>query len=103
MLFRSNHVRKKQTQQHVQQHYALAQGDSEGAEQTVHRERMSNHLQNILADVTPELRETFILKEINGFPVTTIANIQHISAGTVKSRLSRLREKLSLERDVYDV
>ena len=98
-----NDLKKKKTRRRLFQHTEIESEHEEDSEQIIHRKRLSTHLQYALTKVTPDLRETFILKEISGFPVTTIAHIQNIAVGTVKSRLSRLREKLSSERSKYDV
>ena len=47
-----------------------------------------------LAQLNPDLRMTVVLHYIEGFSVKETALIQKISEGTVKSRLSRGREKL---------
>ena len=47
-----------------------------------------------LGQLKPDLRITVVLYYIEGFSVKETALIQKISEGTVKSRLSRGREKL---------
>lgn len=97
-----NHLRRKNHRHHLDQSFMPLEESDEGSDSALHRQRMSDYLQQVLSRSSPALRETFILKEVNGFPVNSIAQIQGISAGTVKSRLSRMRNKLALERDEYD-
>lgn len=45
-------------------------------------------------ELSPKLREVFILREINQLSYDEISNILDIELGTVKSRLNRARKQL---------
>ena len=47
-----------------------------------------------LASLPPEQRSAFVLAEIHEVPLQEIAQIEGVRLGTVKSRLSRAKEKL---------
>lgn len=51
-------------------------------------------VQNALQELSPELRATIVLREMEGLTYTEIAAVLHISVGTVKSRVARARESL---------
>ena len=48
-----------------------------------------------LADVPADMRSVFLLRDVHGLSVEDTARALGISGGTVKSRLSRAREKLA--------
>lgn len=51
-------------------------------------------LDRALALIDPELRVTFVLREVDGLTYEQIAKAMQVPAGTVASRLSRAREEL---------
>jgi len=51
-------------------------------------------LQSALACLPPDQRDTVVLRDIEGLSYAEIAGVFSVSEGTVKSRLSRAREKL---------
>ena len=51
-------------------------------------------IQQALKSLSPKLRAAIVLKEIEGLTYEQIADVQEISLGTVKSRISRAREEL---------
>jgi RNA polymerase sigma-70 factor (ECF subfamily) len=51
-------------------------------------------LQGALAKLSPELRETVILRDLQEMEYREIANVLKIPEGTVKSRLNRGRAEL---------
>jgi RNA polymerase sigma-70 factor (ECF subfamily) len=69
----------------------------------VHRKQLVAAIEAALADLSPELRAAFLLREYHGLEYTEIARSLGIELGTVKSRLARartlLRERLAEVRD----
>jgi RNA polymerase sigma-70 factor (ECF subfamily) len=55
----------------------------------------SELLQSALAKLSPELRETVILRDLEGFEYKEIAKVLKVPEGTVKSRLNRGRAELA--------
>lgn len=55
----------------------------------------SEALQKALAKLTPDLRETVILRDIEGLEYREIAQVLGVPEGTVKSRLNRGRSELA--------
>ncbi len=55
----------------------------------------SELLQAALAKLSPDLRETVILRDLEGFEYREIAQVLQIPEGTVKSRLNRGRAELA--------
>jgi RNA polymerase sigma-70 factor (ECF subfamily) len=55
----------------------------------------SEALQKALAKLSPELRETVILRDIEGMEYREIAQVLGVPEGTVKSRLNRGRSELA--------
>jgi RNA polymerase sigma-70 factor (ECF subfamily) len=66
-------------------------------------DQLKAQLKAALSQLDPESRATITLYELEGFSLKEIADIQHISIGTVKSRLHRAKEKLksSLEWEPF--
>jgi RNA polymerase sigma-70 factor (ECF subfamily) len=61
-------------------------------------------LDEALAALPLEQKSAFVLAELHGFPLEQVARIERVKLGTVKSRLSRAREKLRcLLRPTVDV
>ncbi len=67
------------------------------------RKQLVAAIETALADLSPELRAAFLLREYHGLEYTEIARSLGIELGTVKSRLARartlLRERLAEVRD----
>lgn len=55
----------------------------------------SEILQGALGKLSPELRETVILRDVEELEYREIANVLHVPEGTVKSRLNRGRAELA--------
>lgn len=55
---------------------------------------LAEDLQTALADLDPELRTIFLLREVEELPYTAIAEVLEIPEGTVGSRLNRARKEL---------
>ena len=53
-------------------------------------------LRRALAQLTPQFRETLVLREVEGLSYQDIADMIQVPIGTVMSRLSRAREQLAL-------
>ena len=56
---------------------------------------MQRAIAGALADVPADMRSVFLLRDVHGLSVEDTARALGISGGTVKSRLSRVREKLA--------
>jgi RNA polymerase sigma-70 factor (ECF subfamily) len=55
----------------------------------------SELLQGALQKLSPELRETVILRDLEELEYREIAEVLHVPEGTVKSRLNRGRAELA--------
>jgi RNA polymerase sigma-70 factor (ECF subfamily) len=55
----------------------------------------SELLQEALQKLSPELRETVILRDLEELEYREIAQVLHVPEGTVKSRLNRGRAELA--------
>jgi len=63
-------------------------------EQSILRAEINSNIQTVIKNLPQLYREVIILREFQDFSYEEIASILNISTGTVKSRLSRAREKL---------
>ncbi len=68
--------------------------DSPGPEQLVLETENQEMVARALGELNVEFREILTLRVINGLTYEEIADVLEIKPGTVKSRLSRAREKL---------
>jgi RNA polymerase sigma-70 factor (ECF subfamily) len=64
------------------------------ADDRAHRLETYRAIESALADLSPELRAAFLLREYHGLEYGDIARSLQIEIGTVKSRLSRARAAL---------
>lgn len=64
-------------------------------EETLLRSDDNKLLRQALEKLPPHLRETLILRELEGMSYKEIAEVTDTPAGTVMSRLSRARERIS--------
>jgi RNA polymerase sigma-70 factor (ECF subfamily) len=80
-----------------------AQGPSQHDQAT--RRELEKMVQQALAQVSPELREAVILRDLQDMDYKEIAMVLSIPEGTVKSRISRGRAELArlLERNKREV
>ena len=69
---------------------SISSNPQKSYEQKVRREAVRKAVKAL----PEQLRETIILREFHGLSYAEIANIQKISEGTVKSRISRGREQI---------
>jgi RNA polymerase sigma-70 factor (ECF subfamily) len=63
-------------------------------ERELERSEITRAVESALESLTPEHKEIFILRELNGMSYAEIADIMDLEEGTVKSRLFRARDKL---------
>ncbi len=70
------------------------QSDSESPDEHVIRLERSRILQAAIAELPEEMRSAIVLRDIQEMPYDEIAAILNVNIGTVKSRISRGREKL---------
>jgi len=57
----------------------------------------ARELERALAKLSGEQRETLLLSDVWGFTYTEIANITCVPLGTVRSRIARARDRLSVD------
>ena len=67
---------------------------SESPEEYTVRQELSKAIQIGIGNMPPEQRITLVLADVQGFSYQEIAGVTGVSLGTVKSRLSRARNKL---------
>ena len=69
------------------------------------QKELAKMVQDALAEVSPELREAVILRDLQDLDYKEIAQVLGIPEGTVKSRISRGRAELArlLERNPREV
>ncbi|MDX2100431.1 MAG: sigma-70 family RNA polymerase sigma factor [Leptolyngbyaceae cyanobacterium bins.59] len=60
-----------------------------------------DQLQEAIADLPEAFRTTIVLREIQGMAYEEIAELTHVSLGTVKSRIARARQRLQLQLQQY--
>ena len=72
----------------------LERPGGERADERAIRQEIRTALEAALADLSPELRAAFLLREYHGLDYADIATSLGIDLGTVKSRLSRARAAL---------
>ena len=63
-------------------------------EQTASASLLERHLKEALNKLSPDQRETFLLKEVQGLKYEEIAEREGCSVGTIKSRIFRARQVL---------
>lgn len=68
--------------------------DAPSPERLVEARQISGEIQRALQKLSPKLRAAIVLKEIEGLTYEQIGEVQEISLGTVKSRISRARDEL---------
>jgi len=60
-----------------------------------------DQLREAIADLPEVFRTTIVLREIEGMAYEEIAELTHVSLGTVKSRIARARQRLQSQLQVY--
>ncbi len=63
-------------------------------------------IQNAIADLPEDMRSAVVLRDIEGFSYDEISGMLGINVGTIKSRISRgrekLREKIRMKPELFD-
>lgn len=67
----------------------------ERADTRVLHDEVARLTQQVLLELSPELRTAFVLRALFGFEYSKIARVLDIEIGTVKSRLHRARSRLA--------
>jgi RNA polymerase sigma-70 factor (ECF subfamily) len=67
---------------------------SENPESVVQRDALNRAIQDCLDGLPFDQRVVTVLCDVQGYDYQEIATITHISLGTVKSRISRARQRL---------
>jgi len=60
----------------------------------LHAEHLPVELEELLAELTPERREAFVLTQLLGFPYDAAAEVTGVPIGTIRSRVARARGDL---------
>ena len=71
--------------------------DTPSPEELARGRQLENALAKVLADLPPEQREVFWLKEKSGLTINEIADLTNVSPNTVKSRLRYALEKIRVD------
>ena len=74
-----------------------------GQFESVARQQMRSRIQNALKQISPELREAVILRDLEDLDYKEVAQVLRVPEGTVKSRISRGRAELAriLQREGF--
>lgn len=71
------------------------------ADAAIGRREMNYYVEQAMSRLSPDLRATFVLREMEGLAYGEIARVLDVSTGTVASRLARAREQLAdMLRDI---
>lgn len=84
--------RRLETRSFDESHFEVA-GRSH-ADDVAERKRLALLIDRAVSDLAPEYKAAFILREYHGLEYAEIATALSIDLGTVKSRLSRARQRL---------
>jgi len=89
------HVVRRGTHREVPCEIDLACSDQPSVDELTDQKRARQVLDRILDQLEPELRDVFVLYELEGFTMPEIAGIVEIPLGTAASRLRRGRDRFS--------
>jgi len=89
------HVARRGVFREVPGEIDYACSDQPGIDELTDQKRARQVLDHILDQLEPELRDVFVLYELEGFTMPEIASIVEIPLGTAASRLRRGRERFS--------
>ena len=73
----------------------LSEASGDSPERLAHVAELSDQLQQALAQLSPELREAVILRDLQELEYREIQSVLQIPEGTVKSRINRGRIDLA--------
>ena len=80
--------------------------ESESPERHALRGEVRSVIQRFIGELPEEMRAAVVLRDIQGYAYDEIADILNTNVGTVKSRISRgrekLREKISSQSELFD-
>jgi RNA polymerase sigma-70 factor, ECF subfamily len=89
------HVVRRGVPREVPSEVEYACSDQPSVDELTDQKRARQVLDHILDQLDPELRDVFVLYELEGFTMPEIASIVEIPLGTAASRLRRGRERFS--------
>jgi RNA polymerase sigma-70 factor, ECF subfamily len=94
----ANARRSQQRRRETYDEVALSQAPDEAhdPEQALMDKQAKRLLEQVLDTMPDDLRDVFVLHELEGLTTTTIAEVLEIPSGTVASRLRRAREEFKL-------
>jgi len=85
--------------QESDEEYEIQIADSrDNPEERLEQKELGQYIMECLEKLKEEYREILILRDINGFSYEEISKILNCNEGTVKSRISRARQKL---KEIY--
>ena len=92
-------LRRKKNKQNVSFDNLLDQGwspsdDSSSPEKKVMQMEMRKSISASIQELPDDMRSAIIMRDIHGYSYDEIADILGVNVGTIKSRISRGREKL---------
>lgn len=80
--------------------------ETEAPDEQVIRTERAKALHTAIAELPEEMRSAIVLRDIRGFAYEEIADMLNVNIGTVKSRISRgrekLREKIMTNAELFD-
>lgn len=80
--------------------WEIASGEP-GPSEDLATDEFYDQLRKAIADLPEVFRTTIVLREIEGMAYEEIAEITHVSLGTVKSRIARARQRLQSQLQIY--
>lgn len=92
-------LRRKKNKQNTSLDNMLDQGwspadDSSSPEKHVMQNEMRKNIADSIRDLPDDMRSAIIMRDIHGYSYEEIADMLNVNVGTIKSRISRGREKL---------
>lgn len=92
-------LRRKKNKQNTSLDNLLEQGwspadESVAPEQHALQSEFRHELQLAIRELPEDMRSAVVLRDVQGFAYDEIAQVLNVNVGTVKSRISRAREKL---------
>lgn len=107
IVFNSARMRLRSRRRHVHvsldeevgpdQHYSVCErlaGPGPSPEEQYRNRELTGHMRQLMTRLSPTLRRTFQLREMDGLSTRETAEILGITTGTVKAQLARARKKL---------